>query len=109
MQYNYVMLTNRIHLVERSYFIIYAGIVERSYFIIYAGIVERSYLIIYAGISGDVIDDMTSLAASLWTLYGGGGLPTTMLHNRRLCKTIVYTTLYKTMQTIQHYTTLYNT
>jgi hypothetical protein len=67
-QYNYVMLTNRIHTVERSYFIIYAaiaerayfiiyaGIVERSYFLIYAAIAERSYLIIYAGISGDVID-----------------------------------------------------
>jgi hypothetical protein len=78
------MLTNRIHTVERSYFIIYAGIVERSYFIIYAGIaersyfliyaaiVERAYFIIYASISGDVID-MTSLAASLWTLDGGGG------------------------------------
>jgi hypothetical protein len=56
------MLTNRIHTVERSYFIIYAGIAERAYFLI------------YAGISGDVID-MTSLAASLWTL-DGGGLPT---------------------------------
>ena len=28
----------------------------------------------YAGISSDdVINDMTSLAASLWTLYSGGG------------------------------------
>jgi hypothetical protein len=74
---NKLMLTiNRIHTVERSYFIIYAGIVERSYFIIYAGIVERSYfliyaaiaerayLIIYAGISGDVIV-MTSYIHSL--------------------------------------------
>jgi hypothetical protein len=35
----------------------------------------------WAGISGyDVIDGMTSLAASLWTLYGGGGgLPTNSL------------------------------
>ena len=60
-------------IVELSYFIIYAGIAERAYLIIYAGIVERAYFIIYAGNSGDVIDDMTSLAASLWKLYGGGG------------------------------------
>ena len=39
------------------------------------GIVERAHLLIHwAGISGyDVISDMTSLAASLWTLDGGGG------------------------------------
>ena len=61
-------------IVERAYLIIYARIVERAYLIIYAGIVERAYLIIYAGISGyDGISDMTTLAASLWTLEGGGG------------------------------------
>jgi hypothetical protein len=58
------MLTNRIHLVERSYFIIYAAIAERTYFIIYAGIAERACFLIYAGISGDVID-MTSYIHSL--------------------------------------------
>jgi hypothetical protein len=49
--------------------------VERAYPIIYAGIVERTIVLNnYAGISGyDVINDMTSLAASLWALYRGGG------------------------------------
>ena len=95
----YVEIVERTHLliyaeiVERAYLIIYAGIVERAYLIIYAGIVERAYLIIqwagiyagiverayliiqWAGISGyNVISDMTSLAASLWTLDGGGGV-----------------------------------
>ncbi len=69
---------NRIHTVEHAHLLIYAEIVERAYLIIYAGIVERAYLIIqWAGISGyNVISDMMSLAASLWTLDGGGGDPT---------------------------------
>ena len=38
-------------------------------------VVERGYLkFMWAGVSGyDVIGDMTSLSAFLWSLYGGGG------------------------------------
>ena len=71
----HVHLLIYVEIVERAYLVIYAEIVERTYLIIYAEIVERAYLIIqWAGISGyDVTSDMTSLAASLWTLDGGGG------------------------------------